>query len=262
MPPCCPTPRWPRSLTYGVLVAAYSFTMLFMAPLLGQLSDRLGRKRVLVVCLGGLLAGNLLIAGSLVVGWVWLTLLGRLAAGATAGCQPVAQAAMVDWGPPAGKALRLSICLLASSLGFSFGPVLAGLFAGDPATGTWATALPVFVLSGLTLVGWLALAAFYRSPPALKAVGRTRVSLTDFVRSFQEVYRVRAVRLLMLYMLLMQVACSAYYSFAGVYLKMALGYSEVRSDTFQALFGVGNVVAFAAVLPLLARVVTLRPWWR
>jgi len=56
----------------------------------------------------------------------------------------------------------------------------------------------------------------------------------------------------------MQVACAAYYTFALVYLAKGLDYSTVKVGTFMAIFGIGNSIAFALILPALLKVFSLK----
>ena len=126
---------------------------LLFAPILGRLSDRFGRKPVLVSSLLGTAAGSLLmgLAGSL-----WLLFAGRLLDGISGSSISVAQAAVVDVAPPDQRARLLGLLSAAFGVGFVAGPALGGLAAlGGPK-------LPFLVAAAIALVN--ALVAMRRLP--------------------------------------------------------------------------------------------------
>lgn len=116
--------------TAGVLVASFSVAQLVFAPVWGRVSDRLGRKPVLVLSLAGTAVGSLLtgLAGSL-----WVLFLGRIVDGISGASVSVAQAAVADVAPPGERARLLGLLGAAFGLGFVAGPAIGGLAAlGGP----------------------------------------------------------------------------------------------------------------------------------
>lgn len=77
-----------RSVLYGLLIASYPFMQFFGAPMLGALSDRLGRKPVLLVSLAGTLVGYLLFAVAILQQNLWLLFASRMLPGFTGGMWP------------------------------------------------------------------------------------------------------------------------------------------------------------------------------
>jgi DHA1 family tetracycline resistance protein-like MFS transporter len=119
-----------RPATIGALVATYSAFQLVCAPLWGRLSDRVGRKPVLVLALVGTAAGSLLtgLASSLV-----LLFVGRAIDGMSGASVAVAQAAVADLAEPAERPRLLGLIGAAFGLGFVAGPALGALAAlGGP----------------------------------------------------------------------------------------------------------------------------------
>lgn len=115
-----------RPGTIGALVATYSAFQLVCAPLWGWLSDRVGRKPVLVLSLVGTAAGSLLtgLASSLV-----LLFVGRAIDGMSGASVAVAQAAVADLAEPAERPRLLGLIGAAFGLGFVAGPALGALAA-------------------------------------------------------------------------------------------------------------------------------------
>lgn len=110
----------------GLLVASFSLAQLVVSPFSGRLSDRVGRKPVLVASLVGTAIGSLLtgLADSL-----WVLFLARLLDGASGASVSVAQASVVDVAPPDQRARLLGLLGAAFGVGFALGPAIGGIAA-------------------------------------------------------------------------------------------------------------------------------------
>ena len=83
-------------LTVGLLFASFSLAQLLMAPVLGYLSDRIGRKPVIIISLIGTAVGSFITGAA---GALWVLFAGRIVDGASGGSLSVAQAAVADIAP-------------------------------------------------------------------------------------------------------------------------------------------------------------------
>jgi MFS transporter, DHA1 family, tetracycline resistance protein len=110
----------------GMLVSVYALCQLIAGPPLGQLSDRVGRRPVLLVSQIGTMIGFLLLAYA---GSLWLVFVARIIDGLTAGNLTVAQAYISDVTEPQNRAKAFGLIGVAFSLGFLVGPALAGFLA-------------------------------------------------------------------------------------------------------------------------------------
>ena len=151
----------------GLLLAGYSLGQFLGAPVLGRLSDRLGRKPVLLLAVAGSALGNLVtgMAGSLAVLFV-----ARLIDGLSGASVAVANAAVADLAPPAQRTRLFGMLGAAFGIGFVVGPAIGGLasFGGR--------SLPFYVAAGLAVLNGLL--AWRRVPetrpgarPARQSVG-------------------------------------------------------------------------------------------
>ncbi|MEO0745963.1 MAG: TCR/Tet family MFS transporter [Pseudomonadota bacterium] len=136
----------------GVLSTVFAAMQFLFGPLLGALSDRYGRRPVLLISLVVLVADYLVMA---VAGTIWLLLAGRVVGGITAATQSTANAYMADISAPEDKAANFGLIGAAFGLGFVFGPVVGGLLAEY---GTRAPFYAAAALAGLNAIfGYLVL---------------------------------------------------------------------------------------------------------
>jgi predicted MFS family arabinose efflux permease len=124
----------PHDALVGVLVASYSLLHFLLAPWWGRLSDRIGRRPVLLLGFAGSVASYLLfgLAGSFVA-----LLASRVVAGVSGATVNVAQAALADITPPEERSRAMGLIGAAFGVAFVIGPALAGITSalGDAAPG-------------------------------------------------------------------------------------------------------------------------------
>jgi DHA1 family tetracycline resistance protein-like MFS transporter len=127
---------------YSMILAVPTFCMLFGAPFWGRLSDRIGRKNVLLISLSGL---ALSFAFSALGIWQnsLLVLFGsRALAGFMDGSESIAQAAIADMSTPQNKARQMGFATFSSTIGFIIGPTLGGFLAEPSLTGYYHFEFP------------------------------------------------------------------------------------------------------------------------
>lgn len=134
------------SLTGGFLIFSYAIIQFVFAPILGGLSDKYGRRTVLLISLFGLAVDYTLTAFAPTVWWLFL---GRIIAGIGGASFTTASAYIADISPPEKRAQNFGMIGAAFGIGFIIGPVIGGVL------GDISVRLPFFVAAGLTLLNWL-----------------------------------------------------------------------------------------------------------
>jgi len=125
--------------TYGVFATAWALMQFVFSPLLGVLSDRFGRRRVLLISLGGLGLDYILMALAPNLAWLFV---GRVISGITAATYSTAAAYIADVTPPEKRAAAFGYVGAAWGAGFVLGPSLGGVLSSvDPRWPFWAAAL-------------------------------------------------------------------------------------------------------------------------
>ena len=127
----------------GLLLASYSVMQLIGAPLLGRLSDRFGRRPILLLCLLGTFLGFLWMG---LATTLWMLFVSRMLDGLTGGNFNVVQAYISDVTDEKDRSKALGMTGAAFGLGFIVGPVTGGLL------GQWHPALPAFVAAAISLI--------------------------------------------------------------------------------------------------------------
>jgi DHA1 family tetracycline resistance protein-like MFS transporter len=134
------------SHTFGWLASLYSLMQFIFAPLLGSLSDRFGRRPVILSSLLGSGLDYLLLAFAPTLPWFFV---GRIVAGITGANITAASAYIADVSPPEKRAQNFGLIGAAFGLGFIAGPALGGVL------GDVGLRMPFLVAAGLTLVNWV-----------------------------------------------------------------------------------------------------------
>jgi len=140
-------------LEVGLLFASFSLAQLVFSPILGRLSDRIGRKPVILISLLGTAVGSFVTGAA---GALWVLFLGRILDGASGASVAVAQGAVTDVAPPSQRPRLLGLLGAAFGVGFVVGPALGGLAA------LGGEHLPFYVAGSVALLN--AVVAFFRLP--------------------------------------------------------------------------------------------------
>lgn len=139
----------PAPWLFGLLMASFSAMQFLFAPILGALSDRLGRRPILLFSLAGSVVGYLLFAWADSLSMLFAA---RIVAGIAGANIGTAQAVIADLTPPEQRAAGMGLVGAAFGLGFIAGPALAGLLLPI------SPRLPGFAAAIFSALAWLACA--------------------------------------------------------------------------------------------------------
>ena len=128
---------------YGIFATVWALGQFFFSPVLGSLSDRFGRRPVVLLSNFGLGIDYLVMALAPTLGWLFA---GRIVSGITSASVPTAMAYIADVTPPAKRAQAFGLISAAFGVGFVLGPALGGVL------GNINTRLPFYVAGGLSLL--------------------------------------------------------------------------------------------------------------
>lgn len=139
------------ALALTALSSVYAAAQFVSAPILGRLSDRAGRRPVLLICVLGSALGYFIFG---IGGALWVLFLGRLVDGITGGNMSVATAYVMDVSAPAERAQNMTLVGTAMGLGFVLGPATAGLLGQAGANAPiWAAGAISLLAAALIFFG-------------------------------------------------------------------------------------------------------------
>ncbi len=130
----------------GILSTGFAVMQFLFGPTIGNLSDRYGRRPVLLVSLFVMAVDYLVMA---LAGSIWWLLIVRLVGGVTAATQSTAAAFMADTTPPEKRGAQFGLVSAAFGVGFILGPVIGGLL------GDLGTRAPFYAAAGLAAANFL-----------------------------------------------------------------------------------------------------------
>ena len=211
----------------GLALALYPLFQFFFAPILGELSDQYGRKRLLLLSLGGTLIGHMLTGFAILTGDIWLFLLGRAIDGATAGNIAIAMASIADVSEDKDKAKNFGMVGAAFGVGFILGPAFGGIIASH-----FGYAAPFWFSTFLSLINIIGIYYFMRETktnthlgltpnPSPQERGTIQIRLhplagvANVIRGFKD----KSLSNIFWVNLLFQSGFAFYTAFAGVYMK-------------------------------------------
>lgn len=232
-------------LILGALMAIFPFMQFLATPILGQLSDRVGRKPVLALSLAGTALSYVVFAIGIITTNIPLLFISRALDGITGGNIAVAQAAIADATPPEKRARAFGIIGAAFGIGFIIGPFLGGRLA-DPSLVSWFDATTPFwfaaIVSGLNM---LAVLFLFKETLVHKAA-----ETIHWAQAFINIKRAALnpkLRALFGTSFLFQGGFTFFTTFFGVFLIAKYGFNQAGIGDFFALVGICIVLTQALI---------------
>ncbi len=230
----------------GVLSATYAVMQFLCAPTLGNLSDRFGRRPILLIALAVLAVDYMVMS---VAGTIWLLIAGRVLAGIAAGTHATALAFMADISEPDKRAQNFGLISAGFGVGFILGPVLGGLLGGlDPRAPFMAAA---------ALAAANCAFGFFALPESLPAARRRPFQWrrANPAGGLMQIGKLPGLRGLLAVMLAYQIANFVYPAIWAYYTQAAFGWDTRIVGFSLAAYGIAMAVVqgglIRAVLPRL-----------
>jgi len=229
-----------RDFLYSLTVGLFMLSWFFGAAILGDLSDTVGRKKALIICLLGSFVGYFVAAVSIWLHSLPLLILGRVIAGFTAGSQPIAQAAIVDISPPEHKARNIGYILLAISLGFVFGPIFGGVLS-DAKLVSW------FTFS--TPLNFAAIVSFFNAAllwltfkETSHVTGKIYLKFHRAIQIFISAFQRRTIRYISLVFLVLIFGWSDFFTFISMFVMDRYHFSPLMICLYMGALGLGFAI--------------------
>lgn len=224
-----------KNLIYGIGIALSPFAYLIAAPIVGSWSDKLGRRKTLLICLSASCVGFVLPVIGVLTSSLLLIFIGRFLAGAASSSQPIAQAAITDISHGTQKAFYLSMITFAMTLAMVTGPVL-GSYLSDSSLVAWFNMTTPFAAAALLVLLSLVLIFFFFNETHQQTAS-SLLSLQETVTALTSMFSNKNVRLLLLVFFVYEFAWSLYFQDISLFLSLAYHYSVNQTALFMAYIG-------------------------
>jgi len=244
-----------RHFLYCVCLSIWPIGIFFGAPYMGDLSDKLSRKKVILLCLFGMIFSNAVSGIAVYEHSLWLFILARFFAGFFGGSFPIAQAVMIDISDEQTKARNLSLVTLAGSVGFVIGPIITAISTLPFLSEIFNYTTPFYVATVVSLLNFLSVWYFLPEVPSNNPVSKIHLFKGVFVIR-DIVLDVRTQKLLLGFFL-MFVGWGTYFSNLPLLLAQYFSYNTSSIALIFALFAVGNIVGILVLQPYLLKTFNL-----
>jgi multidrug resistance protein len=233
-------------VTVGILFATFAACQFIAGPLWGNLSDRIGRKSVLIISQIGATLGWGLLAFSPSLAWVFVA---RIVEGISGGNISVTQAYVADRIEPEQRSQAFAYVGAAFSAGFVLGPAAGGLLLSH-----YGYRTPFLIAALLQVVTLIVTIYFLPEKIAEKAKGEKAAGFRDIVRFLGD----PVVSPVLVQKLAFSLGLYAWFAAFALVLKVLLGFGPSETSYFFAAFGLFSIVFQLAVVGRLTARVGVR----
>ncbi len=230
----------------GFLTAIFPFMQFFATPLLGELSDRFGRKPVLAISLFGTCISYILFAIGIITKNLPLLFVSRAFDGITGGNIAVAQAAIADVSTPENRAKNFGLMGAAFGIGFILGPYIGGKLS-DPNLISWFNAAtPFWFAAILSFVN--VLSVLFLLPETNKhKTSVTNLHIGKSVKNIIRAFTLPGLRTIFATMFLFQGGFTFFTTFFGIFLITKFGFDQGSIGNYFAYVGIWIAFSQAVV---------------
>jgi DHA1 family tetracycline resistance protein-like MFS transporter len=242
-------PEQYRYIFAGLITALFGLMQFFSAPILGELSDAYGRRKLLLMGVGVLAFSQALFGFGIELVSLPLVLFSRVIAGIAGGNFSIAQAVIADVSTPQDRAKNFGLIGAAFGLGFIIGPVLSGWIASY----TGSAAAPFWFASMLGLLNVLSVAFFL---PETRTHVREHSGSFSLLKGIRDIQHALTDRLLRPYYginFLYYTGFAFFTSTIGLMLVSRFSYDEGAIGIFFGVVGIWVVITQGFLLRLISR---------
>ncbi len=232
-------------LVLGWLTSAYAICQFIAAPALGALSDRFGRRPILLICLFGSAIGYLLLG---IGGALWVLLLGRIIDGITGGNFGVTFAYIADITPPEDRGKYFGWLGAISGIAFIFGPIIGGLVA------KLGIEAPFYLAAAVTFANVL-FGLFFMPESLSKEKRTTHINIAQLnpLSILTKASAIPQIRWLLIVGFLIALPFSALQSGLGLLAKDVLSWDAAATGSVFMLIGITDILVQGVLLQRLLK---------
>jgi len=240
-----------RNFIYGFSLMSFSLGMFFGAPVLGQLSDKLGRKKILIYSLLGTILGYSLSGIGIYIKSYILFIIGRIVGGITAGSIPIAQAAIIDISHKENRAGNIGLILVAVTSGYVFEPIISNLLSKHINIFSVSLSAPFYATAFLSLLCIILLLPFKET---ITLDCNKKINFLSSWNIFTHLKELLSGRVFIIAFLFFQLGWTMYFQYIPHFLS-SLELEQIITKVLVAI-GSGMAISFCFLIHILQRSLT------
>ena len=220
----------------GLLKASYPFMQFLGSPVLGALSDRTGRKKVLSYALTGSILGYVIFAVGIIYQNIWLLFAGRIIDGLTGGNIAVIYSAIADISDEQSKTKNFGLVGMAFGLGFIIGPFIGGVTSNPEIVSWFNYATPFWLSAALITLNLLLVQVWF--PETLYQQKFGKISVFSGFKNFAYAFKMKRFRRLFAVIFLVFLGFTFFTQFFDVFLIEKFRYDQSDIGHLFAYIGI------------------------
>jgi MFS transporter, DHA1 family, tetracycline resistance protein len=241
---------------YGLFAAAYPFGQFFGAPVLGVLSDKYGRKKLLLLSILGTFINYVLLAIGILKVNLQLILVAKLVDGFTGGNISVANSAIADISTSKDKTKNFGLIGLAFGMGFIFGPFFGGVLSNHNVLPWFNLATPFLFAAILSLINLILISSFLME--TLRIPRDVSISFFTGIKNLIKILHIGTERKLLSVIFLVNLGTTLFTQFFQVYLIKKFDFNTHQIGVFFAYIGICIVVVQGVLLKPISEILSLK----
>ncbi|MCC2645418.1 MAG: tetracycline resistance efflux pump [Burkholderiales bacterium] len=230
----------------GWLMAAYPLAQFICTPVLGQLADKYGRRKILSLSIGGTFISYLLFAYAIISKNLSLLFFARILDGCSGGNISVAQAVIGDISDPKSRAKNFGLIGVALGLGFIFGPFLGGKLS-DSTVVSWFSIITPFIFAALLSIINVLLIIFIL-PETLVVSSNKQINIKQPIYNIIRAFKLEGMRSIILAVFMFNAGFTFFTTFWGIILANEYRFNQGQIGNFFGFMGIMIVLAQGLVV--------------
>lgn len=229
-----------QAMVIALLTTSYALCQLFASPILGALSDSLGRRPVLLLCLLGSALGYFLFG---VGGALWVLFLGRILDGITGGNMGTLFAYFADITSEKERTKYFGMLGAISGIGFILGPVIGGLMA------RYSYSAPMFLGASITLISFIYGFFFMKeSLPKENRKKKITITILNPYPELKKLFSIKQLRWILVAIFLYGIPFASLQANFSLFVKDSFSWDPAAIGVLFFLIGIQDIITQGLIL--------------